>query len=127
MIPVAMLLFSCMALVQFFMSYCRSLLASYAEVELSSATREIIGMESTEIGGQEFHRLLGLVRLAPNPGDDKWDLRIISTYYRVVRLAGMVTSPLSSVARKWSERQSSMCAYFAAAALSRRIASVTAG
>lgn len=118
-------MFSCAALGQFFMSYCRSILATYAQVELSARTCELIGLQSSEIAGSQFHRLLGLVRLAPNPGDDKWELRVVATYYRAVRLAGFVTGPLSSVARKWSDHQSSLCAYFAAATLDRRIAAVT--
>ncbi len=126
MIPALMLMFSCAALVQFFMSYCRSILATYAQVELSSATREIIGIQSPEIAGAHFRRLLGLVRLAPDPGDDKWDLRVVSVYYRAVRLAGFLTKPLGSVARSWVEHQSSLCAYFAAATLDRRVAAVIA-
>lgn len=125
MIPALMLTFSCAALGQFFMSYCRSLLITYSQVELSAATRELIGIQSTEISGAQFHRLLGLVRLAPNPGDDKWELRVVSTYYRTVRLAGLLAKPLGSVSRKWVEHQSSLCAYFAAATLDRRVASVT--
>jgi hypothetical protein len=126
MIAAFMLMFSCAALVQFFMSYCRSILASYAQVELSSETRAIIGLQSPEIAGAQFHRLLGLVRLAPDPGDDKWDLRVVSVYYRAVRLAGLLSGPLGSIARSWVERQSGLCAYFAAAALERRVAAVTA-
>ncbi|MGB6875958.1 MAG: hypothetical protein WBD87_07965 [Candidatus Acidiferrales bacterium] len=126
MIPAFMLMFSCAALGQFFMSYCRSILATYAQVELSATTRELIGIQSPNIAGTQFHRLLGLVRLAPNPGDDKWDLRVVSVYYRAVRLAGFLTKPLGSVARSWVEHQSSLCAYFAAATLDRRIAAVTA-
>lgn len=124
MIPALMLTFSCAALGQFFMSYCRSLLITYSQVELSAATRELIGIRSTEISGSQFHRLLGLVRLAPNPGDDKWELRVVSAYYRTVRLAGFLAKPLGSVARKWVEHQSSLCAYFAAATLDRRVAAV---
>lgn len=124
MIPALMLVFSCGALGQFFMSYCRSLLIAYSQVELSAATRELIGIQSPEIAGAQFHRLLGLIRLAPNPGDDKWELRAVSAYYRSVRLAGLLAKPLGSVARKWVEHQSSLCAYFAAATLDRRIAAV---
>lgn len=125
MIPALMLVFSCVALMQFGMSYCRSLLLAYAQVELSAATREMIGIHSREIAGAQFRRLLGLVRLAPNPGDDKWELRVVSTYYRAVRVAGLLTKPLGTVTNKWVEHQTSLCAYFAAAALDRRIAAVT--
>jgi len=71
MIPVLMLLFSTMALVQFFLSYCRALLAAYGNVELSATTREVIGLDANQIHGGEFDRLLGLVRIAPNVGDSK--------------------------------------------------------
>lgn len=121
-----MLTFSCAALVQFFMSYCRSLLLSHAQVELSAATRGLIGIESAQIAGANFYRLLGLVRLAPNPADDKWEIRVVSLYYRVVRLAALLSKPIGSVAQNWAERQSNLCAYFVAVALDRRIATVTA-
>ncbi|MFZ0334293.1 MAG: hypothetical protein WAN10_15980 [Candidatus Acidiferrales bacterium] len=126
MIPAFMLMFSCAALVQFFMSYCRSILLTYAQIELSAATRDLIGIQSPEIAAAQFHRLLGLVRLAPDPGDDKWDLRVVSVYYHAVRFAGFLAAPLGSVARKWAEQQSNLCAYFAAAALDRRITAVAA-
>lgn len=126
MIPALMLTFSCAALVQFFMSYCRSLLLTCSHAELSAATLEIIGVQSAQITGANFYRLLGLVRLAPNPADDKWDLRVISLYYQAMRVAGLLTKPIGSAAHNWIERQSNLCAYFAAAALDRRIAAVSA-
>ncbi len=121
-----MLVFSCAALGQFFMSYCRSLLLSCATVELSSTTREVIGMQPSEIRGDHFRRLLGLVRLAPNAVDDKWELRAVRAYYAAVRAAGFIASPIGPVVRKWAEQQANLCARFAAAALDRRIATVTA-
>ncbi|HEU5410674.1 MAG TPA: hypothetical protein VFU57_06625 [Candidatus Acidoferrales bacterium] len=126
MMPALMLVFSCAALGQFFLSYCRSLLLSYAQIELSSTTREVLGMQPSEIQGGDFWRILGLVRLAPNPGDDKWDLRAIRIYYASVRAAAFIAFPIGPVVRKWAEKQSNLCAYFAAAVLERRIATVTA-
>ena len=108
------------------MSYCRSLLLSCATVELSSTTREMIGMQPSEIRGAHFLRLLGLVHLAPNSGDDKWELRAVRAYYAAVRAAGFIASPIGPIVRKWAEHQTNLCALFAAAALDRRIVSVTA-
>ncbi len=125
MIPALMLTFSCAALVQFFMSYCRSLLLSYAEVELSAATREFMGIHSAEVTGSNFYHLLGLARLAPGLADDKWEIRVVSLYYRIVRVASLLSKPIGSAAQSWVENQSNLCAYFAAAALDRRIAAVT--
>jgi len=126
MIPALIFVFSCGTLGQFFMSYCRSLLLSYAQIELSSATREVIGMEPSEIRGDHFGRLLSLVRLAPNPGDDKWDLRAVRVYHVAVRAAALLAAPIGPAMRSWAETQSNLCAYFVAAVLERRIASVTA-
>ena len=120
-----MLLFSAMALVKFFLSYCRSILATYAEVELSPATRELIGLEPDEIRGGQFGRLLGLLRVAPNPGGDQWHLKIVSTYYRIISMIDMSVAQIVPVAQSWTERESTRCAYFAAAALNRRIATIT--
>lgn len=120
-----MLMFSAMALVQFFLSYCRSILATYVEVELSPATREVIGLEPGEIRGGQFNRLLGLLRVAPNPDGDQWHLGIVSTYYRIISIIDMSVAQMVPVARSWTERESTRCAYFAAAALNRRIATIT--
>ncbi|HVA72806.1 MAG TPA: hypothetical protein VNF02_06795 [Candidatus Limnocylindrales bacterium] len=125
MIPVLMLLFSAMALVQFFLSYCRALLAAYGNVEFSATTREVIGLDANQIHGGEFDRLLGLVRIAPNAGDSKWELGIVTAYYRFLSMIDMSVAQLVPVAQSWSERESTRCAYFAAAALDRRIAAIT--
>ncbi|MGH9727875.1 MAG: hypothetical protein ACRD4V_04720 [Candidatus Acidiferrales bacterium] len=122
MIAILMLMFSTLALVQFFLSYCRSILAAYATVELSSATREVIGLEPGEIHGGQFGRLRGLLRIAPNQGGDKWQLGIVSAYHRIISVIDMSVARLVPVAQSWTQRESARCAYFVAAALDRRIA-----
>jgi hypothetical protein len=119
------LLFSAGALAQFFVSYCRSILVTYSKVELSPEALEVAGITLDQIHGGEFARLLGLVRIAPDPGDDRMELRTVKLYYSLVRLAGFALSPFVSAVRDWSERESARCAYFVAVALDRRIASVT--
>lgn len=125
MIPVFILMFSAMSLVQFFLSYCRSLLTACATVEISAATRDIIG-QPTEINGSQFDRLMGLVRIASHRSDDRWELAIVKLYYRAVEATRMIAAPLAPTAQEWVARESTRCAYFAAAALDRRIASITA-
>lgn len=122
MIAAFMLIFSAAALVQFFLSYCRSILATYAKVELSAQTREVACLASDRIPSGDFARLLGLLRLAQGPGDDRMELLTIRIYYSIVRIIGAVAAPFTSVARSWSENEGARCAYFAAVALDRRIA-----
>lgn len=124
MITSLMLLFSAGVLVQFFVSYCRSILTTYAKVEVSARTREVAGIESERIPGAEFSRLLGLLRLAYDPGDDRVELFTIRMYYLLVRIVGKPGQLFTSAASSWSENEGSRCAYFAAVALDRRIASV---
>jgi hypothetical protein len=124
MMPAFMLMFSAATLIQFFMSYCRSILATYAKVELSAETREIADIAAERIHGGEFARLLGLVHLAPDPGDDRMELRVVRLYYSLVRFVGTAMAPFTSAVRDWSDREGSRCAYFAAVALDRRIASL---
>jgi len=126
MIPVVILMFSAMALVQFFLSYARSILATYAVVEISPATLNLIGVQASEIRGQEFHRLLNLVRLSPNPGDDKWDLRVVRSYYGIVNMIGGLACLFAPSVCKWRDRESDLCSKFAVAVLDRRIAPVAA-
>lgn len=125
MISVFMLLFSAAALLQFFASYCRSILATYAKVEVSPRTREVAGIEADQIPSRDFARLLGLLRLARDPGDDRMELFTVRLYYSFAQIAGAIGSLFTSAAKGWSEREGSRCAYFAAVALDRRIASVT--
>lgn len=125
MIPALMLTFSLAAMVQFLLSYCRALLAPYATVELSAATREVIGLEANEIRGGQFDRLRGLVRIARGASDGKWQLGIVTAYYRFLSVIDMSVAQLVPVARSWSERESTRCAYFVAATLDRRVAALT--
>ncbi|MHB8754402.1 MAG: hypothetical protein ACYC92_05525 [Candidatus Acidiferrales bacterium] len=120
-----MLMFSGMALVQFCLSYCRAILVPYAALEISPATREIIGLEANEIRGGQFNRLRGLVRIAPGPAEGKWQFGIVTAYYRFLSVIDMSVAQLVPVARTWSERESTRCAYFAAAALDRRVVALT--
>lgn len=126
LIPILMFLFSALALVQFFLSYCRALLTTYAKLELSATTREVIGIGADGIRGNQFGHLLGLLRLAPDPGDDKWELGIVRLYYSFVSMIDLSVALLVPVAQTWSDRESTRCAYFAAATLDRRIAALAA-
>jgi len=49
----------------------------------------------------------------------------VTAYYRFLSMTDMSVAQLVPVAQSWSERESTRCAYFAAAALDRRIAVIT--
>jgi hypothetical protein len=77
-----------------------------------------------QIHGGDFVRLLGLVRLARDPGDDRMELRTVKLDYSMVRAVGVALAPFASAIRVWSERESARGADFAAVVVGRRIASL---
>lgn len=121
MIPALIFVVSAVALFQFFVSYCRSLVAAYSKVELSEQTREVAGIEDHIVAGDDFHRLLQLVGLCPEPGDDKMEIWSVRNYYRLLNALRAVFRPLAPSVSEWAERERVGCSYFAAVTLDRRI------
>ncbi|MGA8220071.1 MAG: hypothetical protein WB780_00340 [Candidatus Acidiferrales bacterium] len=121
-ISVFILLFGAAALVQFSLAYCRTLLMTYEKVELSAKAQEIIETNGAAVGAYSFHRLMVIVRLAPDPGDDAMEIRTVGLYYQIMRLAGWLSSPLSQRVASFFESELARCSYFAAVSLDRRLA-----
>ncbi len=126
MIAALILVFAVAALIQFFVSYCRSLLAVYSKVELSAKARELAGLNSQAVRGDEFARVLRLVELCPVPGDDRLEIRAVRTYFCLLNLL-RVTRPLAPALATWTENERTACAHFAAVALDRRVACTSDG
>lgn len=125
MIPALILVMAVGALVQFFVAYCRTLLLTYSQVELTERAREIAELAGEVPEAKDYSRLERLLRVAPDPGDDHTEIAAVGAYFRVMQTANRLSS-FNSAAREWTERELSRCAYFAAIALDRRLASITA-
>jgi len=121
MIAALICVISLAAFLQFFVSYCRSILASSRKVELSDRVREVTGIASESVGADDFDRLLQLVRLCPERADDQTEIRAVGTYYGLLYLVGRLTRPLIPSVAAWVEQERKSCSYFAAVALDRRI------
>jgi hypothetical protein len=113
-------LLSAAALMQFFVSYCRSLVTVYSEVELSPKALRLAGLQSREVPGDEFRRLVQLVELCPVKADDRMELRAIRLYYLLLDLLRSLR-PLAAGLASWADCQRAGCAHFAAVALDRRV------
>jgi hypothetical protein len=117
--------FICVISVAVFMqlmaAYCRSILASSRRVELSDRVREVAGFRGDSVTVSDFGRLLQLVRLCPERGDDHADIRAVGAYYKVLRGLHRLTSSLVPQIATWTNRECESCSYFAAVALDRRI------
>jgi hypothetical protein len=122
MIAALIFVVSLAVLLQFFVSYSRSIIAAYRKSELSEQVREVVGIEGQEVGSEEFGRLVQLVRLCPQKSDDQTDLRVVGLYYRMLGLLRTVAKSLAPRVSNWAERERTDCTYFVAVALDRRIA-----
>jgi hypothetical protein len=122
MIAALIFVVSLAVLLQFFVSYSRSIIAAYRKSELSEQVREVVGIEGQEVGSEEFGRLVQLVRLCPQKSDDQSDLRVIGLYYRMLGLLRAMAKSIAPRLSSWADRERTDCTYFVAVALDRRIA-----
>jgi hypothetical protein len=113
---------SCLTLLQFFASYCHSLIAKSRGYELSEYALELSGVTSKAVRGDQFKRLLQLIALCPEPGGDMNQLRAVSTYFGMLGFVRLLLSSAFPAAAKWIESERGGCTYAVAVVLDRRIA-----
>jgi hypothetical protein len=120
MIPFFICAFSCVLLLQFFVSYCHSLIAESRRHELSLQVCEVAHIRVRSTHGDEFKRLLQLIAVCPTSGGDRNQLGAVSVYYDLLGLArGLIGWVVP--ARRWIESERCGCSYLAAVLLDRRI------
>jgi len=121
MLSVAILTFSVIALLKWMVACCRSVVLASQDVEVSRRTCEMASIPSRTLDPAEFERVMGLARMAPYPRNDSSQVRAVTTYFRMLRLASTIFSPLSTSAKRWFTAELSLCAHFAAVTLDRRM------
>jgi hypothetical protein len=121
MIAALIYVISVAAFLQFFVSYCRSIISASRRVELSERVREITGIVGEDVPAEDFERLLQLVHLCRESADDGTKIRAVQTYYLLLRVIDYVTRLVMPGVTAWVEREREGCSYFAAVALDRRI------
>jgi hypothetical protein len=122
MITAFILAFSMFALLQFFISYSRSVIAACSTQPLSPQVREVAAIHGRSVSGEEFVRLFQLARLCPESRADRWPVSAVTSYFRMLSFVRTVSDRLIPSMKEWTERERSGCAYFAAITLDRRIA-----
>ncbi len=115
------LAFSVAALMQFFVSYCRSLIAASSRRALSPDVQDVIGIERSA-KGEDFERVVQFLHLCPERREDRGGIKAIGAYFRLLGVASKTIGLVVPALRSWVEAERSQCAYFAAVALDRRIA-----
>jgi hypothetical protein len=109
------------AFLQFFVSYCRSILATTREVELSERVREVSGIHNASVAADDFGRLRQLLHLCLEGGRDRKEIRAIEIYYRLLRILGRMSHSTVPSVSSWVDEERRSCSYFAAVVLDRRI------
>ncbi len=109
------------AFIQLMAAYCRSILASSLRIELSDRVREVGGFRGYSVEVSDFGRLVQLVRLCPERGDDQGDIRAVGAYYKALRALNRLTKSFIPQIAAWANVECENCSYFAAVALDRRI------
>jgi hypothetical protein len=122
MIAALICVISIAALLQFFVSYSRSVIAAYQKSDLSEQVREVAGIEGEKIRSEQFGQLVQLVRLCPQKSDDRGDLAVVRVYYGMMGWLGAAARSFAPAIYQWAEAERVNCTYFAAVALDRRIA-----
>ena len=115
------LVFSLAALLQFFISYCRSLVAASAKQPLSREAQDVTGISSVA-RAEDYARVVQLLQLCQERPQDRSEIRAVSGYFRLLGLIHATIAHLLPSLQEWTESQRGLCAYFAAVALDRRIA-----
>ena len=108
-------------LLQFFVSYCRSVIGPNCSEPISEQVWEIAGGANRRLRSDEFNRFVQLVRLCPSRGQDESDIRVVTMYYRLLRILRVLTRSLSPGFARWAESEREKCSHFAAVVLDRRI------
>ena len=121
MIAAAIYVVSLVALVQFFVYYCRSVLASSSQIELSTRVREVAGVRANDVAANDFERFMELARLCPETGAGRADVRAVGLYYHLLHAVERLSRTAAPHLAAWAEREQRGCSHFAAVALDRRI------
>ena len=112
---------SVVTLLMFFVSYCRSLMASSSRHPLSREVRDVTGIPALPTG-KDFVRVTQLLQLCPERPEDRPGLRAVNLYYAILNLVQNSIARLIPSLREWTEQELAGCASFAVVVLDRRIA-----
>ena len=121
MIAVIILAISLVGFLQFFVFYCRSIIAASADQPLPKDVQDVTGIVRTA-PPDEFSRVIQLLKLCPERPEERGQLRAVTAYYK---LLGVIRSTIAVAVpslKSWADHERGQCTYYAAVALGRRIA-----
>ena len=120
MMAAVIFVFSAAALLQFFISYCRSLIAASSKQVLSEEVKDVTGIQRAA-SGDDFTRVIQLLQLCPERTEDRNSVQAVSAYFKLLNVLRATVARIVPSMNAWMESERGQCAYFAAVALERRI------
>ena len=105
---------------QFFVFYCRSLIAVSAKQPLSPEVQEVTGIQRAA-SGDDFKRVMQLLHLCPERPEDRKGIQAIGAYFHLLNFVASTVARLVPSMKSWTDSERAHCTYFAAIALERRI------
>lgn len=108
-------------LLQFFVSYCRSLIAASIKHPLSAEVQDVTGIKNSATG-EDFTRVVQLLQLCPERPEDRNGIQAIGAYFSLLGFLRATAARVVPSLLTWTESERGQCTYFAAVALDRRIA-----
>ena len=109
------------ALLQFGLYYWRAVLAGVAAQPVSERVLVAAHLEADEFCGADFERLAGLLEMTPELKSGNSGLGLAGAYYSMVHSISAAFGKMSPAVANWSERESALCARFAAVQIDRRL------
>jgi hypothetical protein len=121
MMAAVILACSIIFLLQFFISYCRSLIASSVREPLSQEVQDVTGMArpATE---EEFARVVQLSQLCPERPEERGEISLIRAYFRMLGVIRSTAARIVPSLERWTSSERGQCTHFVAVVLGRRIA-----
>ncbi len=110
-----------LALCQFALFYWRAVVSGVAALPVSDRVLEAAHLESGEFSGADFERLASLLGMTPELARGKSNLGLVGVYYRAVKRLGVTFGKMSPTINNWTERESELCARYAAVQIERRL------
>ena len=121
MIFAFLIVMCCVAIFQFFIVYCRSLLAEFARIAISPGVMTDLSIKEDEASGDDFPRLAGLARLCQET-EEVYRLHFVQFYYRLLTALYRISAGPGTRFAKLMNRERRACTHFAAVIIERRIA-----
>ncbi len=121
MMAAIILVCSVVFFLQFFVPYCRSIIAASSKHTLSVEVLDVTGI-TAPASGEDFDRVVQLLQLCPDRPEDRGEIRAIGLYFQLLNVMRAMAARLAPPVLAWAEQERGRCTYFAAVALDRRVA-----